>query len=92
MRSNLTVLETFFERNARYVHVDAGPALGARLSHRLTRGDIDQFAAALAEEEGVLLLPGSFGYPGNHFGLGYGRLRHGDGRDIVRSVRPPGQE
>jgi len=40
----------------------------------LTRGDIDRFAAALAEDEGVLLLPGSqFGYPGNHFRLGYGR-------------------
>ena len=35
---------------------------------------IDQWAAALVEAEGVLLLPGSvFGHPGNHFRLGFGR-------------------
>ncbi len=35
---------------------------------------IDDFAADLVEAEGVLLLPGSqFGYPGNHFRLGFGR-------------------
>jgi aspartate/methionine/tyrosine aminotransferase len=35
---------------------------------------IDDWAAALVEAEGVLLLPGSqFGYGGNHFRLGFGR-------------------
>jgi aspartate/methionine/tyrosine aminotransferase len=35
---------------------------------------IDDWAAALVESEGVLLLPGSqFGHPGNHFRLGFGR-------------------
>ncbi len=35
---------------------------------------IDAFAAALVEEEGVLIAPGSvFGHPGNHFRVGFGR-------------------
>ena len=35
---------------------------------------IDRFAERLVEAEGVLLLPGSrFGFPGNHFRLGFGR-------------------
>jgi aspartate/methionine/tyrosine aminotransferase len=35
---------------------------------------IDRFAAELVETSGVLLLPGSqFGYPGNHFRIGFGR-------------------
>jgi aspartate/methionine/tyrosine aminotransferase len=35
---------------------------------------IDDWAAALVEAEGVLLLPGSvFGHPGNHFRIGFGR-------------------
>ena len=35
---------------------------------------IDAFAAELVEAEGVLLLPGSpFGYPGDHFRIGFGR-------------------
>ena len=36
---------------------------------------IDAFAARLVESEGVLLLPGSqYGFPGNHFRIGFGRL------------------
>ena len=36
--------------------------------------DVDRFAAELVEAEGVLILPGSrFGYPGNHFRIGFGR-------------------
>ena len=36
--------------------------------------DVDAFSAALVEQEGVLLLPGSrFGHPGNHFRIGFGR-------------------
>jgi aspartate/methionine/tyrosine aminotransferase len=35
---------------------------------------IDRFVAELVEAEGVLLLPGStFGHPGNHFRIGFGR-------------------
>ena len=35
---------------------------------------IDRFAERLVEAEGVLLLPGSrFGFPGNHFRIGFGR-------------------
>ena len=40
----------------------------------LDDASIDDVAAALVEAEGVLLLPGSqFGYPGNHFRVGFGR-------------------
>jgi aspartate/methionine/tyrosine aminotransferase len=71
--ANLALLDAFFERNAdtfRWVR----PRAGSTAFPSLERGDIDQFAAALAEREGVLLLPASqFGYPGNHFRLGYGR-------------------
>ena len=35
---------------------------------------IDDWAAGLVGETGVLLLPGSqFSFPGNHFRLGFGR-------------------
>jgi aspartate/methionine/tyrosine aminotransferase len=35
---------------------------------------IDDFARALVDEEGVLLLPASvYGHPGNHFRIGFGR-------------------
>jgi len=73
VRSNLTILDEFFARNSdSFTWVR--PRAGSTAFPSLTRGDIDRFAAALAEEEGVLLLPGSqFGYPGNHFRLGYGR-------------------
>ena len=36
--------------------------------------EIERFSAELVESEGVLLLPGAqFGYPGNHFRIGFGR-------------------
>lgn len=73
VRENLLALDAFFARNTdnfRWVR----PRAGTTAFPSLTRGNIDEFAAALAEEEGVLLLPASqFGYPGNHFRLGYGR-------------------
>jgi aspartate/methionine/tyrosine aminotransferase len=73
VRSNLAVLDDFFARNGD-TFTWVRPRAGSTAFPLLTRGDIDRFAAALAEEEGVLLLPGSqFGYPGNHFRLGYGR-------------------
>ena len=42
---------------------------------RFAGWDADRFAAELVESEGVLLLPGStFGQPGNHVRLGFGRF------------------
>jgi aspartate/methionine/tyrosine aminotransferase len=35
---------------------------------------VDEFAAALVEQEGVMIVPGSiFEFPGNHFRVGLGR-------------------
>jgi aspartate/methionine/tyrosine aminotransferase len=49
------------------------PAL--TLAGRFGGWDADRFAAELVEAEGVLLLPGStFGQPGNHVRLGFGRV------------------
>ena len=49
------------------------PAL--TLAGRFAGWDADRFAAELVEAEGVLLLPGStFGQPGNHVRLGFGRV------------------
>jgi aspartate/methionine/tyrosine aminotransferase len=46
---------------------------------KLLGGDVDEFAAALVEREGVLVVPASqFGYPGNYFRLGYGRCNMGE--------------
>ncbi|HEY7590304.1 MAG TPA: aminotransferase class I/II-fold pyridoxal phosphate-dependent enzyme [Candidatus Limnocylindrales bacterium] len=71
---NLELLDGFFRRqSARFAWVP--PRAGSVAFPRLL-GDvpIDRFAAELVEAEGVLLLPASqFGYPGNHFRLGYGR-------------------
>jgi aspartate/methionine/tyrosine aminotransferase len=77
---NLAALEGFFSRNEdqfSWVRPKAGSVCFPALKH----GNIDQFSAGLVEEEGVLLLPASqFGYPGNHFRLGYGR------RDMVAGL------
>jgi aspartate/methionine/tyrosine aminotransferase len=71
---NLSLLDDFFRRRAdRFAWVR--PRGGSVAFPRLI-GDapIDTFAAELVEAEGVLLLPGSqFGYPGNHFRIGFGR-------------------
>jgi aspartate/methionine/tyrosine aminotransferase len=73
IEDNLAVLDGFFLRNAdrfSWVRPKAGSVCFPALRH----GDIDEFSAKLVQDEGVLLLPGSqFGYPGNHFRLGYGR-------------------
>jgi aspartate/methionine/tyrosine aminotransferase len=73
VRDNLVLLDEFFARNGdRFTWIR--PRAGSISFPALNRGGIDQFAAALAEREGVLLLPGAhFGHPGNHFRLGYGR-------------------
>ena len=50
------------------------PRAGSVCFPKLAGASIDDFAATLVQREGVLLLPASqFGYPGNHFRLGYGR-------------------
>ena len=77
---NLATLEGFFARNERRFSW-VRPTAGSVCFPALARGDIDDFSARLVQEEGILLLPGSqFGYPGNHFRLGYGR------RDMVSGL------
>jgi aspartate/methionine/tyrosine aminotransferase len=50
------------------------PRAGSVAFPELLEGDVDDFAARLVQREGVLILPASqFGYPGNHFRLGFGR-------------------
>jgi aspartate/methionine/tyrosine aminotransferase len=72
--SNLAVLDDFFRKHDdRFMWVR--PRAGTVAFPKLTDGNVDEFAARLVEREGVLILPGSlFGYPGNHFRLGFGRL------------------
>ena len=72
--TNITLLDRFFERWAgRFDWVR--PRGGSIGFPRLTADvSIDDFAAELVESKGVLLVPGSvFGYPGNHFRIGFGR-------------------
>ncbi len=72
--SNLALLDPFFaERSDRlsWVRPRGGSIAFPRL---LDPEPIEDFAARLVQTEGVLLLPGStFGFPGNHFRLGFGR-------------------
>ncbi len=73
--ANLERLDAFFEDWAdRFTWVR--PRAGSIGFPRLTVPGIwiDEWAAGLVEATGVLLLPGSqFGFPGNHFRLGFGR-------------------
>jgi Aspartate/tyrosine/aromatic aminotransferase len=73
--SNLERLDGFFEDWAdrfSWVRPKAGSIGFPRLTVPGVR--IDDWAAALVEAEGVLLLPASqFGHPGNHFRIGFGR-------------------
>jgi aspartate/methionine/tyrosine aminotransferase len=73
--ANLERLDGFFEDWAdrfTWVRPKAGSIGFPRLTVPGVR--IDDWAAALVEAEGVLLLPASqFGHPGNHFRLGFGR-------------------
>jgi aspartate/methionine/tyrosine aminotransferase len=73
VRANLSLLDGFFAGHGdRFQWVR--PRAGSVCFPKLLADDADRFAAALVERHGVLLLPGSqFGYPGNHFRLGYGR-------------------
>jgi aspartate/methionine/tyrosine aminotransferase len=71
---NLARLDRFFADRGdafAWVRPRAGSVGFPRL---LADVSIERFAAELVEREGVLLLPGSvYGYPGNHFRLGFGR-------------------
>jgi aspartate/methionine/tyrosine aminotransferase len=71
---NLAVLDDLFRRRSdrmSWIRPRGGSIGFPRL---LGDTSIDEFAAALVESEGVLLLPGSqFGHPGNHFRIGFGR-------------------
>jgi aspartate/methionine/tyrosine aminotransferase len=78
VRENLETLDAFFSRNAD-LFAWVRPRAGSVCFPALRRGDVDEFAAALVEREGVLIVPGSqFGFPGNHFRLGYGRRDMGE--------------
>jgi aspartate/methionine/tyrosine aminotransferase len=71
---NLARLDEFFARHAGRLDWTR-PSAGSVGFPRLIGDDVNPFAAALAEREGVLLLPGSrFGYPGAHFRIGFGRV------------------
>jgi aspartate/methionine/tyrosine aminotransferase len=71
---NLALLDGFFARRAGTF--DWVRPRGGSIGFPRLRADtsIDKFVAELVEAEGVLLLPGStFGHPGNHFRIGFGR-------------------
>ena len=75
LAANLALLDAFFDDwSDRFAWIR--PTAGSIGFPRLTMPGvgIDDFAADLVQAEGVLLIPGSqFGYPGNHFRLGFGR-------------------
>jgi aspartate/methionine/tyrosine aminotransferase len=79
IRGNLQLLGAFFASNAerfRWVR----PRAGSVGFPELLVGDADQFADELVRREGVLILPASrFGYPRNHFRIGFGRRDLGAG-------------
>jgi aspartate/methionine/tyrosine aminotransferase len=85
--ANLDQLDAFFDEwsdRFAWVRPRAGSIGFPRLTVPGVR--IDDWAAALAESEGVLLLPGSqFGHPGNHFRLGFGRTDMPDALDRLEA-------
>ena len=82
--ANLERLDAFFEAwpdRFAWVRPRAGSIGFPRLTVPGVR--IDDWAAELVAAEGVLLLPGSqFGYPGNHFRLGFGRTDLPEARSL----------
>jgi aspartate/methionine/tyrosine aminotransferase len=73
VEKNLSALDEFFAEHADRLSW-VRPRAGSVCFPKLAGQSIDDFAATLVQREGVLLLPASqFGYPGNHFRLGYGR-------------------
>jgi aspartate/methionine/tyrosine aminotransferase len=85
IRDNLTVLASFVRAHAERIDWTP-PRAGSVCFPRLRDGDIDEFCTRLVEREGVLLLPASqFGYPGNHFRLGFGRRDMSEGLSRLES-------
>ncbi|HEY4307117.1 MAG TPA: aminotransferase class I/II-fold pyridoxal phosphate-dependent enzyme [Gemmatimonadaceae bacterium] len=73
VQSNLKLLDAFFHRHDKQFRW-VRPKAGTVCFPEYLGGNVDDFAARLVEQAGVLLLPASqFGYSGNHFRLGYGR-------------------
>jgi aspartate/methionine/tyrosine aminotransferase len=73
VRSNLALLDEFFANNSSWCSW-VRPRAGSVGFPRLLGIDVDRFADLLIEKEGVLILPGSqFGFPGDHFRIGFGR-------------------
>ena len=73
IETNLSALDAFFDEHSDRLSW-VRPRAGSVCFPKLAGQSIDDFAATLVQREGVLLLPASqFGYPGNHFRLGYGR-------------------
>lgn len=74
VRGNLELAEDFFGRHAGQFRWHP-PRGGSTAFPELITGEaIDAFAERLAEQEGVLLLPGTlFDAPGDHFRIGLGR-------------------
>ena len=73
IKNNLSIMDQFF----RY-HADlfswSRPRAGSMAFPRYLRGDVESFCDGLAQEAGVLLLPGSvYDDAHNHFRLGLGR-------------------
>ena len=73
LTANLELLDDFFTRWEGvfdWVRPRAGCVGFPRLDANLP---VEELAARLVEEEGVLLVPGSvYGFPGNHFRIGFG--------------------
>lgn len=72
--ANLSLLDAFFAEHADRLSWTR-PRAGSTCFPRLAGGNVDDFASTLVQREGALILPASqFGYPGNNFRLGYGRV------------------
>lgn len=87
---NLSLLDAFFARNPeRFSWVrPRASSVGFPKWHG---ADVDDFAARLIERKGVLILPASrFGYPGNHFRLGFGRRDMPEALAILESFASDG--
>ncbi len=73
IRSNLALLDVFFERRAdrfEWTRPRAGPIAFPRL----TGEEVGEFCHRLVIRAGVLLLPGTlYDHPGNHFRIGFAR-------------------
>ncbi len=74
IRANMAHAEPVFEALGETFGY-APPAAGPICFPRYLGGDVDAFAAAVVEAQGVMILPGTvYDDTGNHFRLGLGRL------------------